>query len=92
MVLIPAQPPSLSVSVRPSPALQLASEAALHCSAKPEEVKVQWVGPDGSVRSDSAEVQLNPVAQQHAGTWKCTIAFGDGRHTESVGVMVKGDL
>lgn len=90
--LVPSQPPSLSVSVSPSPELQLASQAELRCSAQPVPVAVQWLRPDGSVGSKSPTVHLNPVAQQDAGTWQCAFTFGDDRHAEPVEVTVTGDL
>lgn len=75
----------------PSHELQLASRATLHCDVKPE-VAVQWLGPDGRVLDGSAQVTLDPVAQQDAGTWKCSFSFGDQRHSEQLEVTVKGDL
>lgn len=89
--MVPSQPSSLLVSVSPSHELVVASEAKLLSSVNPKGA-VQWLGPDGSVRAESAEVHLNPVAQQDGGTWKCTFTFADATHTEAVELTVKGDL
>lgn len=90
--LTPNLPLSLLVSVTPSHDLQLDGKAKLHCKANPVGVGVQWQGPDKKIHPAAAEVSLDPVGRQNAGTWKCTLSLSSDTHTESLVVTVKGDL
>ncbi|XP_029959042.1 T-cell surface glycoprotein CD4-like [Salarias fasciatus] len=81
----------VSTSVSPSPVLQPGSEARLRCQVKGLDtgLTVQWKKPDGSLLSDSQEVQLNSATTSDGGTWQCVVQYGSETFSRDVTIKVE---
>uniref|UniRef100_A0A3P8SUU0 Ig-like domain-containing protein n=1 Tax=Amphiprion percula TaxID=161767 RepID=A0A3P8SUU0_AMPPE len=82
----------VSVSVVPSGALQVGSEATLYCQVKDPNlgVTVEWKKPDGTLLKGSSTFDLKPVADSDAGPWNCTLTYEGETFSQTLMIKVSG--
>ncbi|XP_060905288.1 uncharacterized protein LOC132983068 [Labrus mixtus] len=80
----------LVVSVSPSPSgvFQAGSTATLQVKGLSSGTLVQWKDPNGHL-TDSATIQLEPVAPSHEGTWECLVTLDKVAYSESLEIKVE---
>ena len=79
------------VSPRPAGVLQLGSKATLLCRVQGLKFspRLEWEKPDGGP-AGFGEVDLNPVARTHEGSWVCKFSHGGETFRETLEVKVQG--